>query len=675
MVKKCGSRANLIAMVCDNIIKNLENKTITKEDIDQAMEQDNIYETLMEWEGLSSGRENTVNQIIVYLTFEMNRFHFIDVMNRIEEEGLNIEVEEVKRSLRQLTLGSVFQKRGMRKKIYIYSIPLLKKIFLENKKQVKKQLANLIASEHPLVLQLTNFPKELLNLNLQQLIEAKAKLKQINQWKAILELAKTTNKKVENTLTFYQNPQENMELFIKLIGAKYYQQEGAFFRLTLADEFKLRVNNLLLYFASDDAEETLAKVLLHNEIVWVIVTEESEQKLVDKAKDRTNNLVATTQAKLTELLLGRESQEVLAEILAKNLSFKLLSPYPTESGVAKESSFFGRSEIIRDILSQNNANYFLVGARLLGKTAILQALQRRYANDEKAECFYVTLQADDTLAKSLAEVLQMSNPTEVTLDELVVEIGSRKRKAIFLIDEVDKMIANDQNDEITSFFRKLSQEGKATFVLTGFWTFYYNMTSEHESPLLNFGKLIILDGLEHEACRELLVEPMKSMGLSYENDEVVEQLIVRCGRRANLLATTCSKIIGALGEEQRIITQEMVETVVKQTGLDEYKLSTWGRIGGKGDKVSNALDRLIVYLTLKEEQFTFEEIVEQLEEIKPDIEIENITKSLKRLVIGYVLSEEEGVYKRRIPLLKEKILSGLETHIKGEIKVLVKSGV
>jgi len=143
VIVKCGNRANLIAMVCDNIIKGLENKTITKEDIDHAMEQENITETLMEWEGLLSGRENSINRLIVYLTFEMDSFNLTDVVEKIEKEGLEIGIKEIERSLRQLTLSYVIQKSKSR---YYYPIPLFKEMLFEDRKTIETQFRGIVLS-------------------------------------------------------------------------------------------------------------------------------------------------------------------------------------------------------------------------------------------------------------------------------------------------------------------------------------------------------------------------------------------------------------------------------------------------------------------------------------------------------------------------------------------------
>ena len=102
---------------------------------------------------------------------------------------------------------------------------------------------------------------------------------------------------------------------------------------------------------------------------------------------------------------------------------------------------------------------------------------------------------------------------------------------------------------------------------------------------------------------------------------------------------------------------------MKTTGLDAYKLSTWGRISTYVNL--NVLDRLIVYMSIEQESFELEEIVNALEAIKPTIKIENINQNLKRLVLGYVLVKSNGTYRQRIPLLKEKLMNGLEVQKRG----------
>ncbi|MEZ5449872.1 MAG: hypothetical protein R3E89_13165 [Thiolinea sp.] len=53
--------------------------------------------------------------------------------------------------------------------------------------------------------------------------------------------------------------------------------------------------------------------------------------------------------------------------------------------------FFGRRELIAQITNRDPANYLLVGGRQMGKSTLLKALQRRYADSPNVQCHYLSL--------------------------------------------------------------------------------------------------------------------------------------------------------------------------------------------------------------------------------------------------------------------------------------------
>ena len=56
---------------------------------------------------------------------------------------------------------------------------------------------------------------------------------------------------------------------------------------------------------------------------------------------------------------------VLIEILFNCLLFKDVSPYQTKGDVKSASNFFGRVEIVGEIISHENINYLILKERLL----------------------------------------------------------------------------------------------------------------------------------------------------------------------------------------------------------------------------------------------------------------------------------------------------------------------
>ena len=467
--------------------------------------------------------------------------------------------------------------------------------------------------------------------------QAQEKLSQINRWETTLETTGVSSKRFEQTLEFYENSSEKKaDYFSKQIGSTYVK-ENNFYRVYLPKSVNLGVDTFLLYICDEWNKESQKEAKEQHDKVLIIGKDEELKNIRKLAIDKTNRLIAPRQEQLTEFLLSDDSEAVLVKVFADCLLLKDISPYQVNSGVTNESNFFGRVEIIRDIISKENANYIIVGARQLGKSSIIKALERRYEGSSKIECYSFTME-DENIIAEMATALGMS--VDASLDDVVATLSTAKKKSIFLIDEADKFVKNEKKSEyrVTEAFRKLSQEGKATFVLTGFWTLYFSVTSDYHSPLKNFGELIKLEGLDEEACRDLMREPMKRIGVSYEDESIVENLITLCGKRPNLIAITCNEVLKNL--EGKVISQKDIDEVVENSSLEEY-LKGWGSMSSNAE--DNQLDRVIIYLTLEQESFRLADVVEMLKERGVEVNANRIKESLERLVVGYLLHERKNL--------------------------------
>ena len=331
--------------------------------------------------------------------------------------------------------------------------------------------------------------------------------------------------------------------------------------------------------------------------------------------------------------------------------------------VKNKSNFFGRVEILREIISTESVNYLLVGARQLGKSSILNALERRYEKSSKVKCYSLTLRSEDVLGE-MAVVMGLKS--DVSIETIEKAITEHKTKPIFLIDEADIFAKHEIESGyvITSFFRKLSQENKASFILAGFWTLYEHVILDYQSPLKNFGKLISLGALEVDACKELMLKPMKDIGIVYENETMVEETIALCGYRGNYIATVCDTILQEL--KTNVISQKDIDLALNSESVYDIVNREWGRLSA--EKSKNRLDRLIVYWTIKKESFRLGDVVKGLEEKGLKIDIEEVNESLDRLVLGYVVGKSKGNYLYRIPLLKKYLLEeDLEVETEGVV--------
>jgi len=522
--------------------------------------------------------------------------------------------------------------------------------------------------KNPTVTKLAKEPKALLTLSESQLKEAKQKLETINRLESTLKEAEVSQEQFEKTLEFYESQEEQKaQLFAQHIEAKECKKEGEFYRIKMSEDFRLdALKSFLLYISDESSSKIEKEVTALNDKVFVLANEEQQNAVAKLAHDKTNRVITPRVEELTELMLSDEPQDKFVKILSNCLLAKDVSPYQLNGDVKSESNFFGRVEILREIISNDEVNYLIVGARQLGKSSILKALERRYAKSAKVVCYSFTLDESGELLPSMAESLGLEK--SATLEQIVLAIKEQEKRPIFLIDEADMFVKHEKERGylITSVLRKLSQEGEATFVMAGFWTLYEYVTLDYQSPLKNFGKLITLGGLEEEACQQLMVEPMKRIGISYESEQLVEETVKRCGYRANYIATVCDVVLRKL--EGSVIEKDAVEDALESEAIDKM-LKGWGSLSA--NREANRLDRLIVYLTLEKESFRLGDVVEGLEKYGLNIDIERVNESLDRLVLGYVLGKHKGNYAYQIPLLKERILEDdLDYLIDGEVNGL-----
>jgi hypothetical protein len=432
--------------------------------------------------------------------------------------------------------------------------------------------------------------------------------------------------------------------------------------------FNLNINTFLLYISDSTVAEIKKETIDQDDKVLIIGNAEEQREIYKLSINKTNRIIAPTEENLIRLLLSNDAESILINIFTNCLAFKDVSPYQINGDVKNASNFFGRVEILRDIISNKNSNYLIVGARQLGKSSIFGALKRHYEGSSKYDCYYITLDETGDVLRALCEKEVLNLPENSTLDEIVKSIKAQKIKPIFLIDEADMFVKYEKERGylITSVFRKLSQEGDAIFILAGFWTLYEYVVLDYKSPLKNFGKLITLGGLEEEACRELMIKPMQRIGVSYENDEIVDETIKLCGYRANYIAIVCDVVLKGL--ETNLISKDEIENALDHDDIDKM-LRGWGAMSA--NKEANRIDRLIVYLTIEKESFRLGDVVELIKEQGLSVDIDRINESLDRLVLGYVVGKSKGNYVYRVPLLKQRLLEDdIGFNLAGEVDVL-----
>ncbi|OQW92643.1 MAG: hypothetical protein BWK78_01060 [Thiotrichaceae bacterium IS1] len=513
---------------------------------------------------------------------------------------------------------------------------------------------------HPLVTSLSADAQNLLTLPLPQLAKAQRLLRRTYRLNSILISCQIPTETFKDAIAFAQaTPLQQTEILAKRWSARWEQKTEDLFVICPPDYFPLNLTRCILYFpAPDKLPATILEQLHYNEELKlekvIIITLALNQQLTLRpyGEDTTTLWVVPNDRELTQWLLAIEPLTVIAQTLATQLQVTQISPYQTWGGVTKDTVFFGRTQILAHILNRDLSNYLIVGGRQIGKSSLLKYLERYYRRQPDVICHYLQL-SHDRVVEKLATELQLSDQS--SLEEVLNYLLHAKQRHLFLIDEADKWIHTEmqQNYPTLTGLRSLSEEGHSYFILAGFWNLYRATILDYHSPVKNFGEIITLAELEEKACHNLIVKPLHSLNIQVASEALIEKLIYATGQRANLIALVCNEMLKNLDVTTRTLGKEQVMSALNSKAV-LGALSSWGQL--TSDSQASHLDRLIVYATIQEGEFTVSSLLKILESYG-DYSLEAIKHSVERLTLGFVIRQNaRQYYTYCVPLFREKLL-------------------
>jgi transcriptional regulator with XRE-family HTH domain len=448
------------------------------------------------------------------------------------------------------------------------------------------------------------------------------------------------------------------------------------FKLNFGDNFPVDLNNCLLYFPAANLPPSeillrLQKGEMTFQVTLVISLDSEQQKaLRPLGEEPSTPSVVPNSRELMTLLLSPEPINAFVTLLASQLKITQISPYQLTGGVNKDILFFGRIQTIEHIMNREPANYLLMGGRQVGKSSVLKYIARRYQNHSKIDCRYLVL-TSERLQPKLAQALGLGLPSKTDFETLLEELINvpNGQKRLLLIDEADLFIREEINNgyPILNEFRGLAEEGRCFFIFAGFWDLYEAVSLDNQSPLKNFGESITIGALEAEACRELVIKPMATLGIRYASDELVEQIVEKTGQRANLIAIACNEMLKQLDRQQRVLTQEDVTRALQSKTVQDA-LAGWRRLSE--DEQAAGLDRFIVCATVKTGEFSLYDIMQVLDEHHYAYTAEQLNQSLARLELALIIQRDKDRYRYCVPLFRQMLV---EQDVTALLKLELKS--
>ncbi len=535
-------------------------------------------------------------------------------------------------------------------------------------------LTVLLLFTHPLIRRLSAEPSALLRWSPSDLPKVRTLLRLTGRLSTVLADAEVDRELLDRAIDFFRGNDADARLrrLAARLGMKPEATADAELRaLPLGTGFPLNLERCLVHLppsgrpASEVLTRLRARPETRDQITLVVAAAAAVQDTLHRraASDLATLQVVPSGVELTELLLSPEPVRVLARIIASQVTRTRISPYQTGGGVNRDAVFFGRDDLLVDVLNREPANYLVVGGRQLGKSSLLKAIRRRLADDPRVDARYLVLSGGD-LAGSLAHSLGLDR--DVGLDAVLEHLGQSERRILFLIDEADALVREhrralggteggdrpgETGEDLFGRLRSLSEEGRCHFILAGFWDLYEAVALDYRSPLRNFGETLRIGALEEDACVALATVPMAGMGLGYEDGALVEHLVERTGRRANLIAIACDEILKNLDAATRTIRATDVEAALASWAIHDA-LDGWKYLAGEDE---SRLDRVVVYATIEGDAFTLAEVLDTLAGHGSEIAADRVEHSLKRLELAWVIGSDGEAFSYRVPLFVDRV--------------------
>ncbi|GAB3375125.1 hypothetical protein NCG89_02980 [Spongiibacter taiwanensis] len=277
------------------------------------------------------------------------------------------------------------------------------------------------------------------------------------------------------------------------------------------------------------------------------------------------------------------------------------NPYVGKTASPPEPEMlFGREHEITSLLDMRSGAAIVYGGRQLGKSTILEAVQRAYHNPRQHHYAYYSpldreLCRDDPQRKESLDLAKrevwgrlydfmlidglIADPVKERTSELLEKavtdtITSRKDVHIIaLFDEIDPILKIDFAHDfpifraIRSLMRGQGVQGRFKMIIGGL----ANVKRFEDSPnypLSQLGSSIQVSIMPSREATHLVVEPIQAAGYRFESTDVVNAILASTNRHPGLIQILCNQLLISMGRNangavgQTIITRENVQSAL-----------------------------------------------------------------------------------------------------------------
>lgn len=402
-----------------------------------------------------------------------------------------------------------------------------------------------------------------------------------------------------------------------------------------------------------DVKSRFALFIPLNEVK--VTRERIDQEVKNRRAAGNENIVILGEQELLDIFASRKPQirEALMEAIQAQVDLIIFSPYRAQS-VTPLDMFYGRKKELGTVLETiDEASVAILGTRRMGKTSLFQAIRRELEERGKL-LFYLDLYAIDSYdylcyeigVKWKASGIDFSSYRQwKDFSKLVHDLQklNPNHQIIFQMDEIDRLLDYDgQPERREKFFRMLralSQEKRCQFIFSGERTILDQLANP-ESCFFNFAKPVKLELLDHKTTNDLVLTPMKLVGIKFQDEANILQLIYdQTAGHPNLIQSLCEECLDAISETKtRLLT---IDIVKNQCNVGEYKEKYVNTFLSQ----ANFIEKAIAIYICQHGKVNKTELIDGLEELRFDFLLEDIERGLRYLTLGHLLDEtEDGHY-------------------------------
>lgn len=300
----------------------------------------------------------------------------------------------------------------------------------------------------------------------------------------------------------------------------------------------------------------------------------------------------------------------LLDLVCDQISISNLAPYHIGGGV-EGNAFFGREREIDRLLRQGNACFAVLGIRRIGKTSLLREARRRLIEQGEPSERIVWLDCSTLSGPEhfVQEVVRNVNFRELPRQKdparflfhfpNFLERMSRMHggKITIFLDEADQFLNWSRNYSDFSYalnetIRQSTNAQACRYIAAGFADLM-KAVFDQRSPLYMMFELMELGPFEKRETEEVILRPMRSLRIRFENEGAVIARIHEDTQGHPLLVQFyCVELIKRLEQESgRVLTLGHVDGIYSSDTFKQFVVNTFR---------DNALksDSLLVYALL-----------------------------------------------------------------------------